>query len=89
MKLKKQKLNLKEITVSILSKDHTPKKSIPGREDGGPVTRSRNHPVDELIKVDGTQKRWKHQAKINLITDAQLKDPAQTFEILIKKSCIR
>ena len=61
------------------------KKVYPGREDGGPVTRSKNHPVNDLNEVGGAPKKCKHLAKINLITAEQLKDPTQTFEILIKK----
>jgi hypothetical protein len=61
------------------------KKEYPGREDGGPVTRSKTHPVSELKEVGGAPKTCKHSEKINLITSEQLKDPSQTFEVLIKK----
>ena len=61
------------------------KKEYPGREDGGPVTRSKTHPVSELKEVGGAPKSCKHSEKINLITSEQLKDPSQTFEVLIKK----
>jgi hypothetical protein len=61
------------------------KKIYPGREDGGPVTRSKNHPIENLIKMGGAASICNHTEKINSITSEQLKDPAQTLEILIKK----
>ena len=61
------------------------KKEYLGREDGGPVTRSKNHPVSDLNEVGGSPKKCKHSEKINLITSEQLRDPSQTFEVLIKK----
>ena len=61
------------------------KKVYPGREDGGPVTRSKNSSNENLIKMGGAISICKHQEKIDLITSKQLKDPAQTFEVLIKK----
>ena len=60
-------------------------KVYPGREDGGPVTRSKKQNGENLNEVGGTHQECKHHAKINLITAEQLKDPSQTFQILFKK----
>ena len=44
------------------------KKLYPGREDGGPVTRSKKHHVSNLNEVGGAQKKCRHSKKFNLIT---------------------
>ena len=58
----------------------------PSKEDGGPVTISKRHPVDDLSEVGGgASTKCQNQAKLNLITSEQLKDLTQFFEILINK----
>jgi hypothetical protein len=74
------------------------KKVYPGREDGGPITRSKIspienggpitqskiNPIENSIKKGGASEFCKHTEKINLITSEQLKDPSQIFGKLIK-----
>jgi hypothetical protein len=40
------------------------KKLYPGREDGGPVTRSKNSPKENLIKMGGAISICKHMEKL-------------------------